>query len=255
MTKAPEADVPAAGGRRDPQLLTPKGRRTRKALVDAARAVFHEQGYLEARLSDVTERARVSTGTLYTYFDDRDQLLAAIIEDAYERSVRPAASRPPEVGDPFRRIFSGNRRYVEAYRQSADLMAIFDQAENVDAALRRRRMARASAFAERNAQTITRLQAEGIVDTGIHPLVTAQALSFMVSAQCRYVFVHEPDPQYADPAGAQVLADHLTRLWYAALGVDPDPFLKKYTSECRLAEGPDAVASSDDRPDKGDGPA
>ncbi len=233
----------AASRRRDPQDLTRKGRRTRKSLVDAARAVFYEQGYIDARLSEVTERAGVSTGTLYTYFDDREQLLAAIIDDAYERSVRPAASRPADVGDPFRRIFNGNRRYIEAYRQSSDLMAIFDQAEYLDDALKARRMARASDFAERNAQTIRRLQDEGAVDRGIEPLVAAQALSFMVSTQCRYVYVHAPDPHYADAAGARVLADHLTRLWFSALGVDPDPLLEKFTAEADRAE-----AEADEEP-------
>lgn len=238
----------AASRRRDPQDLTRKGRRTRKSLVDAARAVFYEQGYIDARLSEVTERAGVSTGTLYTYFDDREQLLAAIIDDAYERSVRPAGSRPADVGDPFRRIFNGNRRYVEAYRQSSDLMAIFDQAEYLDDALKARRMARASDFAQRNAQTIRRLQEEGTVDRGIEPLVAAQALSFMVSTQCRYVYVHEPDPSCADAAGAQVLADHLTRLWFSALGVDPDPLLTKFIAEAEQTHAGAADAADVDAP-------
>ncbi|SMY12520.1 TetR/AcrR family transcriptional regulator [Brevibacterium jeotgali] len=243
MSTTSRPSGPTGGRRRDPRDLTRKGRRTRKSLVDAARAVFYEQGYIDARLSEVTARAGVSTGTLYTYFDDREQLLAAIIDDAYERSVRPAGSRPADVGDPFRRIFNGNRRYVEAYRKNSDLMAIFDQAEYLDEALKVRRMARASDFAERNAQTIRRLQDEGTVDRGVEPLVAAQALSFMVSTQCRYVYVHEPDARYADAAGAQMLADHLTRLWYSALGVDPDPLLQTFIAEAHQTDADDEVES------------
>ena len=137
------------------------------------------------------------------------------------------------------------RRMVEAYRQSSDLMAIFDQAEYLDEALKARRMARASDFAQRNAQTIRRLQDEGTVDRGVEPLIAAQALSFMVSTQCRYVYA--PDPSCADAAGAQALADHLTRLWFSALGVDPDPLLETF-----IAEAEQAGADADDAEAPGD---
>lgn len=49
-----------------------KGQRTRAQLVAAAREVFAEKGYFSSRLSDITNRVGCSTGTLYTYFRNRE---------------------------------------------------------------------------------------------------------------------------------------------------------------------------------------
>lgn len=55
--------------------------RTRRRLLDAAVDVIGEQGDAFA-VSDVTERAGVSNGTFYNYFDDREQLIAAVVPEA-----------------------------------------------------------------------------------------------------------------------------------------------------------------------------
>jgi len=46
--------------------VTRRGVRTRQALVDAARVVFEREGYLDARLTDITAEASCSSGTFYT---------------------------------------------------------------------------------------------------------------------------------------------------------------------------------------------
>ena len=51
--------------------VTRRGIRTRQALVEAARVVFERDGYLDARLSDITAEANCATGTFYTYFNDK----------------------------------------------------------------------------------------------------------------------------------------------------------------------------------------
>jgi hypothetical protein len=47
---------------------TERGLRTRATLVAAARKVFEQFWYLDARLIDITRSANCSAGTFYTYF-------------------------------------------------------------------------------------------------------------------------------------------------------------------------------------------
>ena len=54
----------------------------RQAIVDAALSVFAENGFGAARLDDVAKRAGVAKGTLYLYFDDKEQLFEAVIRNA-----------------------------------------------------------------------------------------------------------------------------------------------------------------------------
>jgi AcrR family transcriptional regulator len=43
-------------------------------ILDAAFDVFGEQGFARTRLEDVAQRAGVSKGTLYLYFDSKETL-------------------------------------------------------------------------------------------------------------------------------------------------------------------------------------
>lgn len=50
-------------------------------LTAAALALFVEKGYAATRLEDIATRAGVSKGTLYLYFDSKDALFKAVIQE------------------------------------------------------------------------------------------------------------------------------------------------------------------------------
>ena len=56
-----------------------KSARTRQRILDAAAKVFREQGYSNARLSDIAELAGIQTGSLYYHFAGREDLVAEIL--------------------------------------------------------------------------------------------------------------------------------------------------------------------------------
>jgi AcrR family transcriptional regulator len=64
---------------------TPRGRRpgndsSRSDIVRAARSEFAERGYDRATIRSIAARARVDPATIYHFFDDKNDLLAAAIE-------------------------------------------------------------------------------------------------------------------------------------------------------------------------------
>lgn len=52
----------------------------RRALIEAAVALFVEKGLTETSMREVAARAQVAPGTAYKYFPDREQLLHAFLE-------------------------------------------------------------------------------------------------------------------------------------------------------------------------------
>lgn len=72
--------------------LSAKGERTRRALLDAAEAVFAGLGYYEASIVKITEAAGVSQGTFYIYFAGKQQIFDELVADL-NRRVRRAMSR------------------------------------------------------------------------------------------------------------------------------------------------------------------
>ncbi len=57
--------------------VTAKGRATRRAILEAAEAVFGEYSFDRASIAEITRRAGVAQGTFYLYFPDK---LSAFVE-------------------------------------------------------------------------------------------------------------------------------------------------------------------------------
>jgi AcrR family transcriptional regulator len=69
----------------------------RQILVEAAARVFAEQGFTATRVSDIAERAGVGKGTVYEYFDSKEELFFAVFEwiDSQVRSRIDAVLAQP----------------------------------------------------------------------------------------------------------------------------------------------------------------
>jgi AcrR family transcriptional regulator len=53
----------------------------RRQIVQGARTIFLAQGFDAASMSDIARAAGVSKGTLYVYFENKEQLFAAIVQE------------------------------------------------------------------------------------------------------------------------------------------------------------------------------
>ena len=212
MTKIENADHQL----REPPR-TARGARTRAALVTAARTVFERDGYLNARLTDITAEANCSTGSFYTYFTNKEEIFAAVMEQAQEEMLHPHVREMTDSDDPTALIEASNRAYLVAYRRNAKLMGLLEQVANIDDDVRELRRRRGAAFAERNAKSIRDLQARGLADPDVDPLLAASALSSMVGRMAYSVYVLGDDWSLED------LVATLTRLWANALRIPAGP--------------------------------
>ncbi|MCX4246932.1 TetR/AcrR family transcriptional regulator [Paraliomyxa miuraensis] len=71
----------------------------REAILDAAAAEVGEHGFARASYNRIIERAGLSKGAMYYYFDDKQDLYATVVEDAVAR-LFDALPSLPEVGGP-----------------------------------------------------------------------------------------------------------------------------------------------------------
>src|ERR1700712_3913263 len=62
-------------------------------LLAAALDLFVERGFAATRLDDVARRAGVSKGTLYLYFDSKEDLFKAVIREGYVSRITEFAER------------------------------------------------------------------------------------------------------------------------------------------------------------------
>src|ERR1700726_1393801 len=59
------------------------GKRVRRNIIDAARALFAEKGYSGAKVEEIVVRARTTKPMVYYYFGPKERLFAAVLEDIY----------------------------------------------------------------------------------------------------------------------------------------------------------------------------
>ena len=66
-------------------MARPKDLEKPAQIIEAAFAVFGENGYEATRISHIADRAGISSGTIYTYFTDKKDLFRATVQEGWKR--------------------------------------------------------------------------------------------------------------------------------------------------------------------------
>lgn len=99
----------------------------RKAMIEAAQAVFAEKGYAHATLDEIAARAEFGKGTLYNYFEGgKEGILLAVVESIHDDLCRMARQAFFESGArPFQQAFHDFvQRCFAYYLRRQDLFLI-----------------------------------------------------------------------------------------------------------------------------------
>ncbi len=191
--------------------LTARGRATRGRLVDAAREVFAERGFAGTRMGDIADAAGVAHGTVYTYFDTKEDVLLDVLGDV--RLDLHEAMTQPRVRDPIARVQAANQAYLDGYRTHARMLQVAQEASGTDERfvdvlldLRRTHVARV-------ASAIGKLQDEGLAAKDLDPHTSAAALCGMVEGFAAHWLGRGESHDEA------LATRTLTQLWVRGLGM------------------------------------
>jgi len=113
----PEPDVEGLSISDRTASLSKRAVNTVTALADAGAAQFRAKGYRRTSVDDIVEAANVARGTFYKYFNDKQDLLAAVAAEIYEAG-RVFATRISQV-DPVEDQ-SALRRWLATYVEFYD---------------------------------------------------------------------------------------------------------------------------------------
>lgn len=184
-------------------------------LLEAAQDEFWERGYLATRVADIVARAKVSHGTYYTYFSDKEAVLWALAEALHGNILDSGAGATTDAnGDPVRTIELANRRYLEFYVANRKTLRLMEEVSAFDTSMRDARRKTLMRFVDRNARALRRLQADGRADPGLDVDVAALALATMVG---QYAYLTVSMTGTIEPERA---ARTLTTLWARGIGLD-----------------------------------
>ncbi len=210
--------MPTKESAEEPDAAAPrsrKGAQTRARLLEAAQTVFEDTGFLEARISDIAEKAGLSHGSFYHYFESKEQIFREVAEAQEAHLTDPISDevRAAETTE-LDKIRGANRRYLATYRDNGRIMGVIEEVSRYDEHVNEARMRRQRHFADRAERSVKRLQDAGAADPTVDPAIAALALGSMIGRFAELWFVEDWADFDFDHAVEQV-----TTLWANAIGL------------------------------------
>jgi TetR/AcrR family fatty acid metabolism transcriptional regulator len=94
-------------------------------ILDSAVAVFAEKGFFVSRISDIADRADVADGTVYLYFKNKDEILAAAINTAFDGFMKTARTELEKMPTPSDRLRRLAYLHLDALGSNRNLAVVF----------------------------------------------------------------------------------------------------------------------------------
>ncbi|MBB5684057.1 TetR family transcriptional regulator [Sphingobium boeckii] len=129
-TDATLSDPPPTSAAKTPR--TERGRKTLRAILDAAAVEFGEKGFHDGSISGITQRAGVALGSFYTYFDSKDEVFRALVRDMSAQVRDHVGPHVLAAADELAAEKAGLKTFLEFVRQHKEIYRIIDESEFVD---------------------------------------------------------------------------------------------------------------------------
>jgi len=107
-----------------------RSERSRKKILDSARAVFFEEGFERANLDEVARRAGLAKGTIYRHFDSKAELYVEVLvqnADTFLERMQRVVDPKDSAAEQIRRLA---RFYFDHYSSQLEYFRIFWAIDN-----------------------------------------------------------------------------------------------------------------------------
>jgi TetR/AcrR family fatty acid metabolism transcriptional regulator len=183
-----------------------RGTSKRERILRAAVDVFAEHGYFNAKVAQIAKSAGVADGTIYLYFDGKEDLLITIFREHTRNYLIALEQRLTDVRGAEERLRIAVRHHLETLgrdralavvsqvelRHSLKFMSLFSQEEIADYLIVIRTI-------------VEQGQAEGTFRRNIHPQLVAKAIFGVLDEMVTSWMLSEKE--YDLPAQAEQVAD------------------------------------------------
>lgn len=96
-----------------------------RRILDAAVVIFAQKGFFSARVSDIAKQAGVADGTVYLYFDSKEQILMAAINSAFNSFMERARTELENITSPVEQLRRLAYLHLDTLGGNRDLAVVF----------------------------------------------------------------------------------------------------------------------------------
>lgn len=202
-----------------------KSDRTRDRLKLAAIDALSETGYRDMKVTDVCDKAGVSSGTFYLYFENKTNVTLVVLEE-FIAHLDEVLSRKPSAGTAFDAIYHANLEWLKSIRLNAGLfrciLQVGDESPELSTLIHQ---LNGRWYQRITRSVLRRFPAEaGTAEESV--LLAIYGLGSMMDEICRKLVIY-PDPDLVSLVDSitptdEAFAEFLTLIWYRTLyGISP----------------------------------
>jgi len=99
----------------------------KEKIYQAAIEEFYKKGFLKAKMQDIAKKAGISVGLTYSYYNNKEDLFAAVVEPIYKEilhSIENEEDRDSEIGDPANLFEQESVFILQLLRQKREIFLI-----------------------------------------------------------------------------------------------------------------------------------
>jgi AcrR family transcriptional regulator len=155
----------------------------RRQILDSAKRVFARRGYHDTNISHICEDLRIARGTLYQYFQSKQDVFSAVVQDMLDRLRDAIAAEPPlELPPGFKPTPEQSMRYAAAslhrileavFEDEASLRILVREAIGLDVGIDKILRSIDDLVVDRCAADLAAAQRAGIVRRDVDPRTAA----------------------------------------------------------------------------------
>lgn len=93
-------------------------------IIEAATKIFAKKGFYPAKISEIAKEAQVADGTIYIYFESKDDILISLFEEQMRVVLENMVTQISELEDPARKLERFALTHLQLIEQNKDMAEI-----------------------------------------------------------------------------------------------------------------------------------
>ena len=93
-------------------------------IIEAATKVFAKKGFYQSKISEIAKEAKVADGTIYIYFENKDDILISLFEEQMKGVIDNMEVQISGIDDPARKLERFASTHLDLIEKNQDMAEI-----------------------------------------------------------------------------------------------------------------------------------
>jgi TetR/AcrR family fatty acid metabolism transcriptional regulator len=177
-------------------------------IIEAATKVFARKGFYKAKISEIASEAQVADGTIYIYFENKDDILICLFEEQMKAVLDNMVIQISEEDDPVKKLEKFALTHLQLVEQNKNMAEIIQvEVRQSSKFMKEYRNDPFVQYLELIADIIRQGQKEGLFRKGIIPGVAKRAFFGALDEMSRF-WVLSSRRQYDIKTAAKQISEY-----------------------------------------------